>query len=744
MLKLVFIFVRGRGGSVQLHLYKYMRTSICVYQLIVVPECAAGAPADPVPGTSTEHSMGSARPGRGDAASHRADTDTDTDSDTGSENDLRDADSPPGAPPDTRPKTVWVTATKRAGRYYNEQNEQIHPKRVRFVSTDIARMPAGGHAVRDTHSRASIVWMEYIMKTEGIHIRHARNGREEKIPNEDNSAQYRFDGFDERTRTVYEFNGCLWHGCPECYFTNNDQHIYHPHSRQTLRELHALTMKKEAFLKSCGYNVVTIWEHEYRHKLATDNDFAEFEKKFDMPERLSPRDAFYGGRTEIFRTNASVTGTTKKISYNDFTSLYPDVNKNSLYPKGHPIIDVGPNFLPLVLYFGIAKVKVLPPKQLYIPVLPVKMHGKLIFPLCNRCATLQRQSACECTDDQRMIIGTWTTMELLKAEEKGYKIEKFYEVYEWPKTFKKQTDTLFADYVNTFLKFKQEASGWPAGVVTDEQKADYVKRYHEHENIMLDPDNIAKNPALRYVSKLALNSLWGKFAQRDNKDKCTFVNDPNVLLELLCDPKVVLKDFHILDENTMQVIHCRDDQLVAENENTNIFIGIFTTAYARLKLYDILDQLGERLLYCDTDSVIYESDIGEPTLPLGDFLGDLTNELDDDDWIVEFTAAAPKCYTFRTYKGHVVTKVRGFTLNYQASQQLNFDSVQSMVTDGISVTTNSNMITRDKHSGRVSNKRCAKTCKMVNNKRRKIGFDTAPYGYNFSTNISTGQSVDSG
>jgi hypothetical protein len=40
---------------------------------------------------------------------------------------------------------------------------------------------------------------------------------------------------------------------------------------------------------------------------------------------------------------------------------------------------------------------------------------------------------------------------------------------------------------------------------------------------------------------------------------------------------------------------------------TNIPIASFTTAYARVKLYKLLDSLGERVLYTDTDSVIFIS-----------------------------------------------------------------------------------------------------------------------------------------
>ena len=54
---------------------------------------------------------------------------------------------------------------------------------------------------------------------------------------------------------------------------------------------------------------------------------------------------------------------------------------------------------------------------------------------------------------------------------------------------------------------------------------------------------------------------------------------------------------------------------------TNIFLATFTTCWARLKLYDVLDSLGERVLYYDTDSVIYVSRPGQYDPPLGDYLG---------------------------------------------------------------------------------------------------------------------------
>jgi hypothetical protein len=38
----------------------------------------------------------------------------------------------------------------------------------------------------------------------------------------------------------------------------------------------------------------------------------------------------------------------------------------------------------------------------------------------------------------------------------------------------------------------------------------YIRDYHEKEGILLDYNNI-KNPGLRALAKLMLNSFWGKF-----------------------------------------------------------------------------------------------------------------------------------------------------------------------------------------------------------------------------------------
>ena len=128
-----------------------------------------------------------------------------------------------------------------------------------------------------------------------------------------------------------------------------------------------------------------------------------------------------------------------------------------------------------------------------------------MFPLCKTCTDTLNQNPCTHSDQERAILGTWCHVELMKAIEKGYEVLKIHEVWH----FSEHTDELFKEYVNTFLKIKQEASGYPKECVTDEQKERYIDEYYEHEGIRLDPNKIKYNPGLRSLAKLMLNSLWG-------------------------------------------------------------------------------------------------------------------------------------------------------------------------------------------------------------------------------------------
>ena len=210
--------------------------------------------------------------------------------------------------------------------------------------------------------------------------------------------------------------------------------------------------------------------------------------------------------------------------YVDFTSLYPWCNKNTQNVVGHPQI-ITENFDDISTYFGLIKCTVLPPRGLFHPVLPYRTPDKLMFPLCKTCADTLNQNPCTHSDGERAIRGTWCHVELMKAIEKGYEVLNIHEVWHWEET----TDELFKEYVDMFLKIKQEASGYPPGCVTDEQKQRYIEEYYQNEGIRLDANKIEYNPGLRYLAKLVLNSLWGKYTMLFHN-----LNSPGDLLVLFC------------------------------------------------------------------------------------------------------------------------------------------------------------------------------------------------------------------
>ena len=116
--------------------------------------------------------------------------------------------------------------------------------------------------------------------------------------------------------------------------------------------------------------------------------------------------------------------------------------------------------------------------------------------------------------------------------------------------------------------------------------------------------------------------------------------------------------------DTIQVewIYKKDCQ--PEDNKTNIYLVTITTCLARLKLYSVLEKVNRNVLYYNTDSVMYVSSPGKYDPPIGDYLGELTNEMKKGEHIAEFVSGGPKNYAYKTN-----------------SQLINFESVKRMVLD---------------------------------------------------------------
>ena len=201
---------------------------------------------------------------------------------------------------------------------------------------------------------------------------------------------------------------------------------------------------------------------------------------------------------------------------------------------------------------------------------------------------------------------------------------------------------LFVQYINTFLKVKQEADGWPADVGTDELKRqDYIAAYQQHEGVQLNYAQIEKNPAKRALAKLMLNSFWGKFGQASNKSQVESISSPSKFHRLLNQDDTHIHAIRAVNEEMLEIVYNKIAEAAPIQSHINIFIAAFTTAHARLHLYRqaLFLLQPQQVLYMDTDSIIYKHAPGQPTLETGAYLGQFKNELDTGDTILEFATA---------------------------------------------------------------------------------------------------------
>ena len=143
-----------------------------------------------------------------------------------------------------------------------------------------------------------------------------------------------------------------------------------------------------------------------------------------------------------------------------------------------------------------------------------------MFPLCRKCVELNQHVKCRLTDDERALTGVWCTTELNMA------VKKVIELFKCTRFITSQT--IFTEYVNMWLKIKQESSGYPKNCITEAQKQKYIEDYKRNEGIDLNPDKICFNPGLRALAKLFLKSFWGRFGTKSNLPQTKMITDPHI------------------------------------------------------------------------------------------------------------------------------------------------------------------------------------------------------------------------
>jgi hypothetical protein len=610
-----------------------------------------------------------------------------------------------------------------------ESLQEHEIKSSKFVSSPIPQIPVHGYAKHHNDSDIATLWLEWQAQSNNWQIRHARNGSDGEftIP----GSNIRVDGKVMSQNICLEFFGCRWHGCSFMCFNPS---LKDPKSGFTMEMLYQQTLKRIREIEKFGYKVVYVFECEFRKQLKTDIKLQEFAATLILPAKpLKIRDALAGGRTETFTLLYQSDGS-DHVLYKDICSLYPSTNFECPFPACHPQIIRNQTDMDYSLqsYFGLVKCIVNPPRGLYIPVLPYRSNGKLKFPLCGHCADTESTDTCICDASQRQLTGTWTTMELKRALSVDYSIEHIHEIYHFPKRVQGKGG-YFHDYIQMFLKIKQTNSGWPEGCESPEQQEKYINDYYENQGIMLDKNDIKKNQALRSISKFFLNAIWGKFGQRNMTSSVKFITTIDQYHTIVNDVTKNITNIHLVNDEVIAFETETDDMFLPENAFQNEAIAVFTTSFARLKLYDIISKADRNCLYADTDSILqrkknFEVDI----LPTGPFLGQLTNELPTGRVITEFVSSGPKCYSYRLDNNDTEMKLKGITLNFVNSQRINIDLMKDIILDKMIEITfpKFKQISRDKCRGIIFNRTVSKCYKKVFTKRViQSDFSSLPYGY---------------
>ena len=110
-------------------------------------------------------------------------------------------------------------------------------------------------------------WLTSVSFTTGHTIRHQSNGREKRV------GKLPVDGWCAETRTAYQFHGCYFHGCTNCYEPQETNAL----NGKTMAKLLEDTKKKTAYLRR-HVHVVEMWECEWK----------EIRKEPDVKSFLAP------------------------------------------------------------------------------------------------------------------------------------------------------------------------------------------------------------------------------------------------------------------------------------------------------------------------------------------------------------------------------------------------------------------------------------------------------------------------
>ncbi|XP_008214159.1 uncharacterized protein LOC103317577 [Nasonia vitripennis] len=233
------------------------------------------------------------------------------------------------------------------------------------------------------------------------------------------------DGFcvlENNEKVVLQSHGYYWHGCVRCYTDGRDLPIV---NGESMDERYERTLRVSGKIRRHRYRLIEKRECDFDREYSENEQMMTYIKEVtkDWHTPLNPPDAFFGGRTGNTIKSYNICKN-EKIKYVDVCSLYRTFANAGRYPVGDPKLYVGEVECARIVgpdnnisqIDGLLMCEVLPLRNLYLPILPVKMHNKLLFPLCRSYAASMCQEDCKHeVVNARIFVGTWVADELRNA-----------------------------------------------------------------------------------------------------------------------------------------------------------------------------------------------------------------------------------------------------------------------------------------------------------------------------------------
>jgi len=312
-------------------------------------------------------------------------------------------------------------------------------------------------------------------------------------------------------------------------------------------------------------------------------------------------------------------------------------------------------------FFGIIMVDVLPPNNLYHPVLP---HFD----------SIQKK----CTFSLEPLVGqTFCSVELQLAIKKGYTVTKIYRADRY-----KSSPSNWIGLLGELYKLKM----YNSQKAPDQETQDRFKQIYKSKfNIDIDFSDWDKRPAAKKTGKILINSGWGKHAETSNHEKIIILNHND-----LTQGQHFYEDLYNKEKQLAQFIPAENETIFKYTERqtssntqkhlhtTYLPCAVFVPMYGRLMLYNHLDKLGERVLMCDTDSIKYIDLPNSYQITEGDCLGDWEDEGPSE----EFVALCPKSYGQKPTGGIPWFKCKGVNLRRAHEKIFNFEQAKQVLLYG--------------------------------------------------------------